>query len=189
MLLSLFSTDSGLKCKAMAARQKHIKCKSSLTKSKSGWYFLHVSPDIAKRFETDPKTRRVVCTLNDSHTFQCALMPNKGEFTIGVSKPIREKLGLNDGDTVSIRLEPDTSKYGVPMPEDFVEVLRQDPDGDRLFHALTAGMQRSLIYMIGSVKNLDRRIHLGLIVLEHIKENGGKVVAEHLHQDIKRPIF
>jgi bifunctional DNA-binding transcriptional regulator/antitoxin component of YhaV-PrlF toxin-antitoxin module len=173
----------------MAGTKKSVTCKSILTRSKTSWYCLSVTPEIANKFETDGKTRRVVCTLNNSYTFQCALMPNKGRFTIGVAKPIREKLGLNEGDTVSIRIEPDTSKYGAPMPEDFEEVLRQDDEGSRLFHALTAGMQRSLLYYIGNVKNIDRRIQLGLIVLEHLKQNGGKMVADQLQEDIKRPIF
>lgn len=168
---------------------KPVKCSSVLRKSKTGWYFLDVSAEIAKRFETDPKTRRVVCTLNESHTFQCALLPNKGMFSIGVSKPIREKLNLTEGDQVAIKLEKDTSKYGAPMPEDFEEVLRQDPEGDLLFHGLTGGMQRSLLYMLGSIKNIDRRIHIGLIVLEHLKENNGKVNGLRLQEDMKRPIF
>ena len=173
----------------MPRSQKSVTCKSILTRSKTSSYYLPVTSEIADRFETDGKTRRVVCTLNDSHTFQCALMPNKGRFTIGVAKPIREKLRLNEGDTVSVRIEPDKSKYGAPMPEDLEEVLRQDPEGDRLFHALTAGMRRSLLYYIGNVKNIDRRIQLGLILLEHLKETGGKVVPEKLQEDIKRPIF
>lgn len=173
----------------MAKRAKTVKLTSILRKSKTGWYFLDVSPQIAKRFETDPKTRRVICTLNGSHTMQCALSPNKGLYSIGVNKPIREKLDLNEGDEVSIQLEPDTSKYCAPIPEDFEEILRQDPEGDRLFHTLTGGMQRSLLYMIGAVKNIDRRIHLGLIVLEHLKENNGKVIGERLAEEIKRPIF
>ena len=157
MLLSLFSTDSHLKCKAMAARQKNIKCRSSLTKSKSGWIFSRFAGH-RERFRNRPKNTPSRLPADRQSHVPVRTDANKGEFTIGVSKPIREKLGLNEGDTVSIRLDPDTSKYGVPMPEDFAEVLRQDPDGDRLFHALTAGMQRILIYMIGQgVKNLDRR--------------------------------
>lgn len=173
----------------MAKSPKPVKCSSLLRKSKSGWYFLDVSAEIAKRFETDPRTRRVVCTLNGAHTFQCALNPYKGAFTIGVNKPMRDKLGLDEGDKVSILIEKDTSKYGAPMPKDFAEVLRQDADGNRLFHSLTGGMQRSLIYMIGSVKDIDRRIHLGLVVIEHLKENNGKVIGDKLQEDIKRPIF
>lgn len=173
----------------MAKTPKAVKCTSVLRRSRTGWYFLTVLPEIAKQFETDPKTRRVVCTLNGAHTFQCALAPNKGVYSIGVNTGIRKKLGVNEGDEVAIRLEQDTSKYGAPMPEDFEEVLRQDPEGDRLFHALTGGMQRSLIYLLGSIKNIDRRIHIGLIILEHLKENNGKVIGERLHEDMKRPAF
>jgi hypothetical protein len=174
----------------MNSSPKPVKLKSVLTKSKTGWYFLNISTEIAKRFETDKRTRRVVCTLNETHVFQCALNPNgKGEYCIGVSKVIRDKLRLEEGDTVSILIEKDTSKYGAQMPEEFKEVLRQDPDGDRLFHALTGGMQRTLLYMIAGVKNIDKRIHLGLIVVEHLKDNGGKIDAAQLFEEIKRPIF
>lgn len=173
----------------MPKTPKPVKLISVLRKSESGWYFLDVSPEIAKRFETDPKTRRVVCTLNGAHRMQCALNPNKGVFSIGVNKPIREKLGIGEGDEVAVHLEADTSKYGAAMPEDFAEVLRQDPDGDRLFHSLTGGMQRSLIYLLNSFNNIDKRIHVGLIVIEHIKENNGKVIGDRLQEEIKRPIF
>lgn len=171
----------------MAKPRKPVKLMSVLVKSKGGWHYIEVSAKIALRFETDPKTRRVVCTLNGAHTFQCALSPNKGVFTISVNAEIRKKLNLAEGDEVTVELAEDTSKYGAPMPEDFEEVLRQDPDGERLFHALTAGMQRSLIYLLNGIKNLDRRIHAGLIVLEHLKENNGTVIAERLNEDLKRP--
>ncbi len=172
----------------MPRTRKGTELESILTKSRTGWHYLTVSAEIAERFETDGKTRRVICTLNELHSFQCALMPNKGTFTVAVSKAFRQKLGLEEGQTVSVRLEKDTSKYGMPMPEEFEEVLRQDPEGDRIFHALTAGMQRSLLYMIANPRDIDRRIHLGLIVLQHLKENGGKIDIERLHQDIKRPL-
>lgn len=171
----------------MPLPRKPVKLSSVLRRSRTGWYFLEVPPEIAKRFETDPKTRRVVCTLNDLHTFQCALSPNKGVFTIGVNTAIRKKLDLNEGDAVSISLEPDTSRYGAPMPEDLAEVLRQDDEGSRLFHALTGGLQRSLIYMVSSVKNIDRRIELGLVILEHLKENEGKVIGDILIEQIRSP--
>jgi hypothetical protein len=164
-----------------------VKLKATLTKSTSGWYFLRFPAKIGLRFQTDSRTRRVVCTLNDSHTFQCALLPNKEEFCIGVNKAVREKLGLEDGSVVNVKLEPDTSKYGAPMPAELKEVLKQDPDGSRRFHALTSGKQRSLIYMIRSVKDIDRRIHVALIVLKHLEDNDGKVVDAKLYEEIKRP--
>src|SRR5687768_5649246 len=106
-----------------------VKLKSTLTKSTSGWYFLRFPAKIGLRFQTDSRTRRVICTLNDRHTFQCALLANKEEFCIGVNKAVREKLGLEDGSVVNVKLEPDTTKYGAPMPAELKEVLKQDRDG------------------------------------------------------------
>jgi uncharacterized protein YdeI (YjbR/CyaY-like superfamily) len=108
---------------------------------------------------------------------------------IGVNTSIRKKLGLEAGDEVSVELVADDSRYGAEMPEELAEVMRQDPEGDKLFHALTSGMQRTLIYMIAGAKNIDKRIHLALIVMDHLKENDGKVVADILQEDIKRPLL
>lgn len=116
-------------------------------------------------------------------------MPNKGEFVISINKAIREKLKIDDGDTVDVELVADTSKYGLPMPEELAEVLRQDAEGKTLFHQLTPGKRRSLIYIVSNAKGIDRRIRAALVVLEHLKDNEGKVLGDQLHEQLKRPVL
>lgn len=85
-------------------------------------------------------SRRVVCTLNASVKYQCAVLPRgNGIFVITVNKKIRDSLGLSYGMQVHVCLEKDTSRYGLPMPEELHELLRQDSEGRFLFHALTRG--------------------------------------------------
>jgi hypothetical protein len=114
-------------------------------------------------------------------------MPYQGEFFILVNKQKRTKLRIEPGDTVAVELVRDESQNGLPMPEELREVLNQDPDGDRHFHALTPGKQRSLIYHVSNIKDIDRRIHACLIVVEHIKRNEGKIDGERLYEELKRP--
>ncbi len=117
-------------------------------------------------------------------------MPSGDIFYIIVNKKKRDALGIVAGDTVRVELVRDESKYGLPMPDELREVLNQDPEGDRLFHALTAGKQRSLIYYIGSKStDVDKRIHYSLIVIEHLKRNEGKIVNQELIEEMKTPIF
>lgn len=170
-------------------KKKPLKLTTRLMASGNNQTYLEFSPEIGEMFDTGAKTRRVVCTLNGEHTFQCALSPNKGKFVIGVNTAIRKKLSLVPGDKVTVKLVADDSKYGAEMPEELAEVMRQDSEGDKLFHALTTGRQRTLIYMIAAPKSIDKRIHLSLVVMEHLKENDGKVIIEKLDQDIKRPMF
>jgi hypothetical protein len=136
----------------------------------------------------DKRFKRVVCTINGEVDFQCALMPSgTGEFIITVNKTKRDAIGVRVGDTVHVMLELDTSKYGLPMPEELREVLDQDPEGDRIFHALTAGKQRSLLYLAGQKADIDLRIHRALVIVEHLKENEGKIDGHKLSHELKRP--
>lgn len=155
----------------------------------SGWHFIPVEAKIAKRFEKKDGTRRVVCSINGEVSFQCALIPWGEIFTIIVNKTKRDKLGISAGDKVSVELAADESKYGLPMPEELQEVLNQDPDGDRYFHALTAGKQRSILYFVGKVTDIDKRINTALIFIEHIKKNNGKIIHQQLQEELKRPMF
>jgi bifunctional DNA-binding transcriptional regulator/antitoxin component of YhaV-PrlF toxin-antitoxin module len=177
----------------MPRAAKTVRLTSVLKKSEHefGWHFLRFDAKAVAglKFE-DKKSRRVVCTINDSHTFQCALLPwTEGGFCIVVNKKIRDKLGISHGSKVKVELVKDESKYGLPMPKELREVLRQDREGDKLFHALTAGKQRTMLYYIAKTKDVDRRIHMSLIFVEHLKKNDGKIIFPQLSEELKRPIF
>lgn len=178
----------------MPRSSKSVRLTTRLSKSDNefGWYFLRFDTKevAALKFEEKAKSRRVVCTINGEHTFQCALLPwTKEGFCIVVNKKIREKLGIGDGSRVKVELTRDESQYGLPMPEEFAEVLKQDPFGNKLFHALTPGKQRTMLYYIGKVKDVDKRIHTCLVIVEHLKENGGRIVYPELSAELKRPNF
>jgi len=126
--------------------------------------------------------RRVICVLNEAIEYQCAMLPRgDGTYLITVNKKIRDQLKLKEGSRFNVSLSKDTSKYGLPMPEEFAEVLAQDVEGDNLFHALTAGKIRTLLYIAGNVKSSDKRIERALAIVEHLKINGGKIDFKTLY--------
>jgi hypothetical protein len=54
---------------------------------------------------------------------------------------------------------------------------------------MTPGKRRSMMYYIGTIKDVDKRIHTALIYIEHIKKNNGKIVYEQLTAELKRPEY
>lgn len=133
--------------------------------------------------------RRIVCVLNDKTEFQCALIPRgDGTFLVTVNKKLRDKLGLHIGMKVSVSLRKDESKYGLPMPEELAELLTQDEEGNHLFHALTPGKQRTLLYIVGQPKSSDARLHRAIAVVEHLKMNNGKINYRQLNEEMKAGI-
>lgn len=150
------------------------------------WAFHILVPEAVSRIFLDKGITRVVCTLNDSLSFQCALMPRgEGIYFININKKIREDLQLKQGMQVQASLVEDVSTYGLPMPEELGELLGLDEEGDRLFHALTPGKQRNLLYIAGQPKTSDKRIERALVVVAHLKANGGKIDFKQLYQDLK----
>jgi bifunctional DNA-binding transcriptional regulator/antitoxin component of YhaV-PrlF toxin-antitoxin module len=150
------------------------------------WHFHFIVPvKIAKKF-IEGNDRRVVCTINETITFQAALMHlGEGEFFINVNQKIRSKLKLNDGDEIKISLEKDESEYGLPMPEELAELMKLDDEGREVFHSLTAGKQRTMLHFIGLPKNMDIRIRRAICVLEHLKQNNGKIIYRELMDAVK----
>ena len=160
---------------------------SSLELSNNKLWGAHiVVPDIVAQVFVSNGIRRVVCVLNDTMEYQCALLPKgDGSFLITVNKKIRDTLGLKAGSPVRVSLHKDDSEYGLPMPEELAEVLAQDEEGNRLFHALTPGKIRTLLYIVGSVKHPDKRIARAIAIAEHLKENAGKINYRQLNATIK----
>jgi hypothetical protein len=50
-------------------------------------------------------------------------------------------------------------------------------------------MQRSILYLLSRPKDVDVRIHHSLIVVQHLKDNSGKVIGDKLYHELKRPKF
>ncbi len=138
------------------------------------YHFLRFPKDKVKHFGFKGNLRRVVCTLNGVETFNCVLYPRKDIYSIALNKKLRDKLGISVGDMVEVYLERDESKYGYPVPKEFAEVLKQDPEGAVMFEALTPGNQRMMLMLIDKNDDIDKRITRSLIGLEHLKQNAGK---------------
>ncbi|MEL6720156.1 MAG: YdeI/OmpD-associated family protein [Bacteroidota bacterium] len=150
-----------------------------------GWHFtIPVIKDIAADFmEND---RRVICSINGAKGFHAALMSDgKGDFFINLNKERRKRLGVAIGEPINITLSKDESKYGMPMPEEFEELLAIDDEGNHFFHALTPGKQRSLLHLIGKPKSSDVRLKKAIVINEHLKKNQGKLDFKQLNQDFK----
>lgn len=137
-----------------------------------------------KMLELSPD-KRIKCTLNKTITVSRAMSP-KGEINyILLNKDILKKCNLEIGDEVSVELQPDQSKYGIDITEEMEEVLYSDPDGSDLFHKLTPGVQRSLIYIVNKIKSSQLRIERSFVILEHLKKMKGEVDPKLLRQDFK----
>ncbi len=165
-----------------------LKFSSTLEKSDNKLWGCHfaVPKSVAQKLIDGP-SRRVVCTLNESVEYQCALLPHgNGTFVITVNKKLRDTMKLGFGMTVEVGLKKDESKYGLPMPEELEELFRQDKDAELLFHALTAGKQRTLLYIIGSAKGSDGRVSRSIIIAKHLKANAGKINYKQLSMAMKK---
>ena len=164
-------------------KRSMAKFTSTLERSTNKLWGSHFGvPKFVARKLIDGKSRRVVCTLNGSAEHQCALLPHgNGSFVISVNKKLRDNLKLEFGMPVQISLRKDDSKYGLPMPEELEELLHQDKEGHRLFHSLTPGRLRTLLYIVGQAKNPDSRIARALIIVQHLKAHKGKINYRQLN--------
>ena len=134
------------------------------------------------------KNKRVICSFRDGEKkIHCALMPDGiGGWFINMNKALRKELKIELLDEIAVELKEDLSKYGMAMPDELEELLKLDPEGDKIFHELTAGKQRTLIHHVGKYKNTDTRLTKALIIVNYLKEVQGKLDWKELNEAFKR---
>lgn len=156
-----------------------------LDPSFGGGHYVSI-PEEIQRYYHQQKITRFCCMLNGEQQIYCAFLPlGNSNYYILINQSLKKKLYLELGEELHIELEPDTSKYGMPLPIEMEELLRQDPEGDLYFHQLTLGKQRSLLYMIGKPKSSEIRLRKAILVIEYLKTSGGKLIQGDLMQFMK----
>ena len=148
-------------------------------------YHLKVPKTVIEQMKKE-KITRFMCSLNQGKQFHASLMPaGEGVFFIKINKELRRDHKLMLGDDVHVSIEEDKSKYGMPLPDEMEELFLHDPEGDHLFHQLTPGKQRSLLYLVVKIKSKEKRIEKSFIILEHLKEQKGSLDFKILNRDFK----
>ena len=166
---------------------KPVTYQTSVSKQDHVLWNLHipVPKQIAEQFLTTG-AKRVVCTIDETFSFQCAIMPlGDGSHFIMLSKEKMKKLDLMVGTEVKIKLEKDDSEYGIPLPEEFEELLLMDDEANECFQKLTKGKQRSLLYLIAKPKRSETRIKKAVVIAEYLKSTGGKLDFKELNEAFK----
>jgi len=135
-----------------------------------GVHYVEVNPTIIKKLGGKMNVR-LICTLNKSVTFQCGLVAlGKGSAYITINNKRIKELKLKNGDEVKVSLIKDESTFGMTVPEELEELLKQDPEGNKRFNKLTPGRQRYIIQYVSTVKNPNLRLERALLLITNLKK-------------------
>jgi hypothetical protein len=140
-----------------------------LEKFSSGMHYIMVDKSIVEAFKKNGD-KRALCKLNNQIEFHCAFMPKKeGGHYVNIGATICKKLKIKEGSTVTATFMADKTEYQFEMPEELIEVLNLDSEANTIFHSLTEGNQRGLIYLVTQVKSSDKRIERALKIADKLK--------------------
>lgn len=150
------------------------------------WTSIIYIPDaVFQKMKLLSPNKRIICTINKTLTFHCAMIPKKPFHYIMLSKEKIATLKLKIHDEISVEIVPDKSEFGMEICEELQEVIASDIDGNFWFEKLTAGKKRSLIYLISKIKNPQIRIDKSFVLIDHLKRNKGKIDFIAFNEDYK----
>ncbi|MBD80147.1 MAG: hypothetical protein CL840_14635 [Crocinitomicaceae bacterium] len=153
--------------------------------SSLGWYYIvYVPKNLIKELGKE-KNLRVKVTYNNREISHVSVKSKGDVRFLVMNSQLRKALKLVEGELVQVKVELETGKYGMPMPEELALMLEQDEQADVHFHNLTPGKQRSLIFIVHKLKNVDSRIKKALGIVEHLNEFNGELDYRALNEKIK----
>jgi len=113
--------------------------------------------------------KRIICTINGKWKLHAAFHKKEEETFVMLGKQMAKDFDLIPGDEIDVTFEADKTRYQMAVSEEFLEVLATDVDGEKLFHQLTPGKQRSLLHAINMVKSSNIRIEKALLLMQKLK--------------------
>ncbi|HYG52773.1 MAG TPA: YdeI/OmpD-associated family protein [Flavobacteriales bacterium] len=135
----------------------------------SGHYF-ELSPSVIKKIGGKISIR-LICTVNKKVSWQCGPMAlGNGSAYVTISAKRMKELGVKPGDKIHVSLKKDESKYGMDVPVELAEVLKQDPEGKKRFNAMTMSKQRYVIQYVSTVKSSSLRVERALLLIGNLKK-------------------
>jgi hypothetical protein len=141
----------------------------TLQKLPTSMHYIMLDAKLVTKLTKD-NNKRVICTINKTEKLHCAIMPKKdGGHFVMISSSICKKLKLKVGTEIEASFVIDKTEYQFDMPEELKEVLDTDEEANKIFHTLTAGNQRGLIYLLSLIKSSDKKIERALKIAERIK--------------------
>jgi hypothetical protein len=136
-----------------------------------GMHYIEIPYDVVQHLGGKFNVR-LVCSINKKLKFQGGIVAlGNGNGYISINNKRLKQLGVAFGDTVSVSLKKDESEFGMPVPEELQELLKQDDEAKRRFDLLSKGKQRYIIYYVSQVKNSQLRIERALLLLTNLKKS------------------
>ena len=184
---NFFTALQGYICSCITLSFSMFNFEGILEKYENNLWNYHVKvPEVIVLALKEKGVKRFLCSIDKGDPFHASLMPaGNGIYFIKLNQELRKRHRLSLGRKMLVSFTEDESKYGMPMPEEFEEILRQDDLSQKRFEKLSPGKQRSLLYLVNKVKNPQKRLEKSLIILEHLVEQKGELDFKKLHQDFK----
>ncbi len=140
--------------------------------SNDGWIGSVIIPDDIAAQLTALKIKRVVALISANDVelkLHAGVIKRKGVLYLMLSKANRKRLQVQEGDTVLVQMNKDTSKYQAPMTEELEAVLLSDYEAYEIFENMLPGKQRNLIFLIYGIAESQKRVDVALNAMENLK--------------------
>ncbi|SRR6266852_8847532 len=108
-------------------------------------------------------------TIN-GHTYCSTVAPMAGEFRLPISAEHRTSSGVEVGDEVEVKIEPDTQSREVDVPPDLLEALGRDADAKRFFDGLSYSNKQRIVLSIEGARTTEIRLRRITKAISELRE-------------------
>lgn len=120
------------------------------------WTYVTVPPETAARLGAAARVPVVAEVEGVSFTGSVMTGREQSRYLV-VNRSVRDRAGVTEGDTVSVRLRVDTAERRVEAPDDLTEALAAAPAARRTYESLSYSRQKEYVTWLEAAKRPETR--------------------------------